>query len=362
VRIAIDARAAAEVAAGRGRHVRELLRALARRTDPHEYLLLARRPWAEPALDERFRWRTLRAPDPAWALAAAAAASRTADVLLATNSYLLAAVARVPAVAVVHDLVAFDPATRPPTGSLAERLTLPPAVRRARALVCVSAATQELLEARFPRARGRTVVVHHGVDDAFARAAQDPAAVAARYGVTQRYVLMTGTLEPRKNVPRAIEAFAGLPHQIRRDRKLVLVGSRGWDLAQLDSALRRHADVVHVLGRVPDHDLPALLAGADVFCYPSLQEGFGLPVLEAMAAGTAVVTSSVSSMPEVAGDAALCVDPLDVDAIRAAMAKLLSDQAVRDDFGRRGRERAATFTWDRTARETLAVIASAAAT
>ena len=356
VRIAIDARAAAEVPAGRGRHVRELLRHLARLDADHEYELLAREPWTEGDLDGRFRWTRVAGRDPAWVVPAAAAARR-ADVLLATTSYLLAALATVPAVAIVYDLVAFDPVLRAPRGSLFERLTLPLAARRARAFVCISEATRQALLARYPQVEARAHAVPLAADERFdGRGAE----AAAWLGLQRPYVLITGTLEPRKNLPRVIEAFAGLPGELRDRYELVLAGPRGWDLADTDATIASHRDLVRTLGYVAEADLPGLYAGAELFCYPSLGEGFGLPILEAMGAGTAVLTSSVSSMPEVAGDAARLVDPFDVGAIRAALAELLADGDLRADLARRGRERAARFSWERTARETLAIVEAAA--
>jgi glycosyltransferase involved in cell wall biosynthesis len=344
MRIAVDARAAAEVPAGRGRYVRELLRAFAALPDDHEFVLLARRPWTEAPLDARFRWRTIGLPDPAWSLAAAAA-SRGADAVLAANSYLLAAAAPARAVATVHDLVAFDRELSLPRGSAAERLTLPLAVRRGQTLLCVSEATRAELVARYPRAAALAHVVPHGVEERF---------FAER--VEEPYVLMTGTLEPRKNIVRALDAAARLPAELRERFELRLAGPRGWDTDPIDAALARYGSSARHLGLVPDAELPGLYAAASVFLYPSLKEGFGLPVLEAMAAGTAVVTSDRSSLPEVGGSAVRYVDPYDVESIRAALEELLSDGERRASLAAAGRERARAFTWERTARETLALL------
>jgi glycosyltransferase involved in cell wall biosynthesis len=164
-------------------------------------------------------------------------------------------------------------------------------------------------------------------------------------------------VEPRKNLRRLLKAFALVP---RDDVDLVLVGPEGWnesiqaDLAPLEGR-------VHVLGFVGRDDLESLLAGAAVFCYPSLQEGFGLPVLEAMIQGTPVITSKGTSTEEVAGDAGLLVDPRDERAIAAAIEELLADQARADRLGVAGRARAATFTWERTAAATVAVYSEAMA-
>ena len=360
LRIAIDARAAAEVPAGRGRYVRELLRHLASLETDHRFALYARTPWDDPALvgDARFRWRVLAAGEPHWSALAAWHASRECDVVLATNSYLLAGLARVPALATVFDLTPFNRDIALPRGAGFERLTLPLAVRRAHALLPISHATREDLVARFPRAASKATVVELAADASFAR---DTPPVAQRYGLEKPYVLALGTLEPRKNLPRLIEAFAGLPIELRATHELVLVGGVGWETGEIDASIARHRDLVRPLGHVPDDDLPGLYREAALFAYPSLFEGFGLPVLEAMAAGTAVVTSNVSSLPEVGGDAVRYADPLDVGSIRNALADVLHDPRKRARLAAAGRERARLFSWERTARETLAAVEEAAA-
>jgi glycosyltransferase involved in cell wall biosynthesis len=172
-------------------------------------------------------------------------------------------------------------------------------------------------------------------------------------------VLAVGTLEPRKNLERLIEAWAAVDPTLRADHVLALVGPCGWDDAPILEAAR--ASGARLLGRVSEDELRALYAGCAAFAYPSLYEGFGLPVLEAMAAGAAVITSTTSSLPEVAGDAALLVDPQDTVAITTALARVLADGELRTELRARGPERAAQFSWDRTARETLALLRSIAA-
>jgi glycosyltransferase involved in cell wall biosynthesis len=355
LRIGVDARAAAEVGAGRGRYVRELVAALLGLEGNHDLILYGREPWRLPGT----RWRLLATPDPAWVLHAGVLAGRECDVLLAVNSFLMCAAATVPSVAVVHDLFGFDRRFASPAGAFAERATLPLAARRTAGFICPSEATCADLVGRLPALSGRTRVVPHGVDPAFG--ATDPGGVPARYGLEQPYVLAVGTLEPRKNLARLIEAFASLPDRVRAQHRLALAGARGSSPERTESLIDSHEEVVP-LGYVPDEDLPGLYAGASVFAYPSLAEGFGLPVLEAMAAGTAVVTSHRSSLPEVAGNAALLVDPEKVQSIRAALLELLTDDARRDELARRGRARAASFTWERTARETLAYLTSVTST
>jgi glycosyltransferase involved in cell wall biosynthesis len=180
--------------------------------------------------------------------------------------------------------------------------------------------------------------------------------VLEKYGVERPYILYVGALESRKNLPRLLEAYARLRKWSAR-WKLVIVGARKWKFTPIFEAVQRLGlePHVHFTDYVADEDLPALYRGAELFAFPSLYEGFGLPVLEAMACGTPVVTSNRSSLPEVAGDAALLVDPLDVEAIAGAMQRVLADEALAAGLREIGLARAAQFTWERTARETVAV-------
>lgn len=180
-------------------------------------------------------------------------------------------------------------------------------------------------------------------------------AVLDRLGVPRPYVLSVGTLEPRKNQARLIRAYRRLAGE-GRPHTLVLNGPDGW----LDRELRRELDTEgpgHVVRTrdLDERDLDALYRGADVFAYPALYEGFGLPVVEALARGVPTVASNTSSIPEAAGDAALLVDPLDEQAIADAIARVLDDPALSHDLRARGPERAATFSWQETARATLRV-------
>jgi glycosyltransferase involved in cell wall biosynthesis len=346
--IGIDARAAAEEPAGRGRYVRELLRGLAG-LDGGRYVLYARTRWEDATLDERFRWRLIGLPDPLWHLAAAGRASRGVDALLSTNSYLTAWFTLVPTAPVVFDLVPFvQGAQAQSRAARIERATIRPALRRAAALPCISEATRRDLVELFPAAEPTAVTIPLAADERFATAR--PGDAPARHGLDRPYVLAVGALEPRKNLERLVAAWGRLPSGLRDGHRLALVGPRGWD----DEPILRAAAEggARLLGRVDDADLAALYAGCAAFAYPSLYEGFGLPVLEAMAAGAPVVTSSVSSLPEVAGGAALLVDPHDTDAIAGALARVLGDAALAADLRARGRKRAAVFSWERTARET----------
>ena len=341
-RLGVDARAASEVRAGRGVYVRELARALLALDEQVEPVLYGREPWPLPGS----RFVSVRARDPIWSARAGLQAARECDAVLAANSFLMAAVAGKASVAVVHDLFGFSRSFGAPAGGLGERATLPLAARRAAGFICVSDATRADLVARYPALDSRAVAIPLGVGERF-------------LGLGGEYVLAVGTREPRKNLARLIEAFAGLPRELRERFRLAVAGAQGWDESQAHASADER---VVMLGFVDDADLPSLYAGASVFAFPSLGEGFGLPVLEAMAAGTPVLTSDRSSLPEVAGDAALLVDPTAISSIRAGLARLLADSGLRSDLAARGRGRAATFTWERTARATLDYLTSVTST
>lgn len=355
--IGIDARAAEEERGGRGTYVRELLQALAALEAGHRYILYARRRWEGLPDDPRFEWRLLVDPDPRWHLRCAMAASRCCDVFYSTNSYLTAWFTRVPTALCIYDLITYRPEMLPQRrASLIERMTLPTASRRAQAFVAISQATADDLIARFPRARPRTHVIPLAGGEGFGPTGPPVEPVLERLGVRAPFVLSVGTLEPRKNLPRLIEAFAALPNDLRARTQLVLVGAVGWESRGTLEALQRNSTLVRALGHVNQADLQSLLRGAQMFAYPSLFEGFGLPVLEAMQSGTAVLTSRTSSMPEVAGEYAIYVDPRDVHDIRVGLEAGLRDAALRVRLANGGLERARGFTWARTARATLDVL------
>lgn len=187
--------------------------------------------------------------------------------------------------------------------------------------------------------------------------AAEVAAVCQRRGlVPGQYLCYVGVLEPRKNVPTLIDAYARIAGAFP-GVSLAIVGRNGWEYEDIFRRVTEHGlgDRVRFLGHVPQDDLVALYNGARAFVYPSRYEGFGLPILEAMQCGTPVVTTTASSMPEVAGEAALLVEPTDVAALADAIARLLSDDTVARDLSARGIARAATFSWERCAADTLGV-------
>jgi glycosyltransferase involved in cell wall biosynthesis len=265
---------------------------------------------------------------------------------------------RIPTVTIVYDLTTFEPSMRPNRRStVIERLTLGPAVRRSAALLAISQATGDALVRHFPAAAGRTVVALLGVTPALA-GELDPGETAAL--PSPGFVLAVGTLEPRKNLPRLVDAYSRLPAELQDRHPLVVVGALGWETGETLSALHSLGERCTSLGYVSDAALAELYRRCAVFCYPSLGEGFGLPVLEAMAAGATVLTSNVSSLPEVGGEAVAYADPRQVDDIAAQLQSLLRDEPRRDALSELARARAGEFSWARFTEQVLRTLDQAA--
>jgi alpha-1,3-rhamnosyl/mannosyltransferase len=176
-------------------------------------------------------------------------------------------------------------------------------------------------------------------------------------GLPERYILSLGNLEPRKNLPALINAYASLPGALQERYPLVIAGAKAWHHHELNrtlSSLEQKGKII-LTGYIPQELLPPLYRNASLFVYPSLYEGFGLPVLEAMASGVPVITSNTTSLPEVVADAGLLVNPLSIDALREGMSRLLADDTLRKDISGKGLERARLFSWEKCSRETLGV-------
>jgi glycosyltransferase involved in cell wall biosynthesis len=232
-------------------------------------------------------------------------------------------------------------------------------IGRALSVVCVSQHVQDLVRERFGTPVERLPIIYPGRAAAFKP--QDPVAVrerlVERFGIRRPYLLFSGRWEARKNVVRTLEAFALFKRRVRTDYALVLTGKRTWagnEAARAISGLGLDRDLID-LGPTAAVDLPTLYAGARSVVFASLWEGFGLPIIEGMASGTPVITSNVAAMPETAGGAALLVDPYSVEAISDAMQRISLDDTLHRRLRDRGLGRAAAFTWERTARETMAL-------
>jgi glycosyltransferase involved in cell wall biosynthesis len=233
------------------------------------------------------------------------------------------------------------------------------AVQRADGLIAISKSTKRDLVEWFGAAPERIRVIYCGKDAAFAPATDRAALDAWRQarGVPDKMILFVGTIEPRKNIARLMRAFARAKRAARLPHVLVLIGARGWQYAEVDATLAQEnlTNAVQFIGYVPQAELPRWYQAADLFVYPSLYEGFGMPPLDAMASGVPVVTSNAASLPEVVGDAALQVSPTDDVALADAIVRALTDEALRAQMIARGLTQAAQFSWERAGRETVAL-------
>jgi glycosyltransferase involved in cell wall biosynthesis len=237
--------------------------------------------------------------------------------------------------------------------------------RQADLVIAPSEATKADIVRRLQISPQRITVIPWGCEERF-RPVGDPerfAAVQRRYRLPARYLLFVGTLEPRKNLTTLLHAYAMLRAEgCSTELKLVVAGRTGWLYADIFDTVKTLAleDEVIFTGFVADEDLPALYRGAHMFVFPSLYEGFGLPILEAMASGVPVITSHTASMPEVAGDAAILVDPHDPKAIAEGMARVLAEDRLREALIQKGLARARRYTWDSVAQKTLELYAALA--
>jgi glycosyltransferase involved in cell wall biosynthesis len=372
MRIAIDATSIPRLMAGAGVYTYNLIRALAEVDHENEYVVFTR----SDAFDD------LRRGTPPFEVVRVKAPSRPARLLweqtvlsrellrrridvLHSPHHTAPVLARgVRRVITFHDLTFFVlPGRYPPTRRLYFQTVSRLTARLADALICPSNAVRDDILRLLKVDPSRVRAIAEAAAPAF-RPLDDAAAVERlrlKHLLPERFVLSVGSLEPGKNRTTLLRAYAKLREQ-GIEQKLVVVGQRAWRYEgdfRLAEELGLKRDVVFA-GYVSPEDMPALYNAADLFVFPSLYEGFGLPVLEAMACGVPVVASNVSAVPEVAGEAALLVDPSDVRQICDAVERLLRDDTLRSALRERGLQRAAEFRWEKAARETVEVYGQAA--
>jgi alpha-1,3-rhamnosyl/mannosyltransferase len=265
-----------------------------------------------------------------------------------------------PTVITVHDLSPLRyPDTHPSDRVEDLNKRLPAAIAGASAVIVDSEFIRQEVIGHFGADPARVIAIHLGVSREFRpRPEPEISSMLKKHSLSyQNYVLAVGTLEPRKNLIQAIDAYVGLPEAIRKSTPLVIAGMKGWLSGQIEVRIRKHEDrgELRWLGYVPAETLPLLYSAARMLVYPSIYEGFGLPVLEAMASGIPVITSNRASLPEVAGDVGLAVDPENVEGLRAYMRSLIEDKEEAARRGALGIARARLFTWQTCAQQTLAV-------
>jgi glycosyltransferase involved in cell wall biosynthesis len=311
---------------------------------PNACLVPLRSRWPTGRASVRVLWEHLVQP---WIL------QRINADLVHGPVFIAPPISTCPTVATIHDLSFIRlPHLFRPANRLYLAVMTRLSARRARRLIAVSAHTAAESVKLLGVPAERIDVVQHGVDSIFRPLPQDEVEFfRQKQGLPEQFVLCVGTLEPRKNHTRLVEAFARI---YDRRSKLVLVGGKGWlydDVFAKVEALGLSEAVVFQ-GYVTNEDLPWWYNAASVFAYPSLYEGFGMPILEAQACGTAVLASNVPPLPETAGDAALLADPQDVEALAANLNRLLTNRSLRCQLEAQGLAHARQFTWARTAQET----------
>ena len=376
MRIGIDARTLSGRFTGDRTYWRGLIGGLAAVDAANEYILYTRRPVdgdPPPGLGANFNWRQVASPsnDALWMLMGWPRALKADKIDVAHTQYNIPLLgAPCPIVTTVHD-VSFrvHPDLFLPKDRKILQTLVPRSMRKAARVIAVSESTRRDILRFYPQVPKDNVrVVLEAADSKFHPPAggQETARAAANtaLGLDDRpYLLAVGVLQPRKNLALLLDAFALVKLGLKINgspppHRLVIVGKRGWlddtdaQLAGLPEAVTR--DIV-LAGYVADDDLPALYGGAEALCYPSRYEGFGLPPLEALACGCPVLCSRSSSLPEVVGDAGILLSPEDSDAWARALGKLLSAPPILARWRERGPARAALFSWEKAARETLEV-------
>lgn len=373
-RIAIDYSPAFGQSGGIGRYVRELTAALAKLDAANGYRLFvagatsgalpaAPAPnfaWRPTAISPRWLariWQRARLPLPVELF------TGKVDLFHATDFTLPHTLGSTRTLLTVHDLsfVRVPEAASPPLKAYLDAV-VPRSVDRADHILADSAATRDDLIELYKTPARKITVLYSGVDQRFSRVADGRAleAIGAKYGMAGGpYILSVGTMQPRKNYSRVIKALAEV-RACGLDLRYAIAGGKGWleDEMQRTIAATGMDDFVLPLGYVDDKDLPALYSGSRILLMPSLYEGFGLPILEAMACGVPVITSNVSSLPEVAGEAAIQVDPTDTAALRDAIIAVETEPNLREQLVEKGFRQAERFTWRRSADDLLSVYRS----
>ena len=371
-KIAIDYTAAYQQGAGIGRYVRQLIEALGKLDSTHHYRffvagatvlqlqeqITAFDPdidWNPTRLSPRWLtriWYRMRIPLPIEAFVG------RVDLFHATDFVLPPHLPWTKTLLTVHDLSFVRvPEATPPLLKAYLDVVVPQSARRASHILADSSATKADLMALYGISEDKITVLLSGVDERFQHDKSQDAQLRAKYQIGNRpYIISVGTVQPRKNYVRLVEALQTIRTR-GYDMDLVIAGGHGWLDGPLYRAIdeKEIADHVHLIGFAHEGDLPGLYSGAVCVAFPSLYEGFGFPVLEGMACGVPVLTSNVSSLPEVAGDAALTVDPYDTEEISETLHRIITDDVLRAKMIEAGYQQASRFTWEAAARHLLEV-------
>ncbi len=361
MRIAIDSRAILGARTGKGEYSYQILRHLAKIDSKNQYFLYTQRgiPYHFGA---NFHIKRLRLPSILWHLFVWLDLKwiLKPDVYLAPVSYIISALGVKNSIVLIPDLVVFlFPRQHNSKAVFLEKYFLKRAIKQSRKVIAISRATKRDLKRLFSLPSSKIEVIYLAADQYHQKISPSLlAAMRKKYNLPCQFIFCVGTLEPRKNLIRLIEAYQKL--SLKKAYNLVIVGKKGWHYEGIFQRVQQLNLEKHVrfLGYVDQKDLPSLYHLATVFVYPSLYEGFGLPPLEAMTCGTPIITSNISSLPEVVGKAALLINPRSIPEITNALNTLLTDDMLRVKLARLGLIQAKKFSWEKTAREILKIITS----
>jgi len=366
VRIGIDARLLTGRYTGDRTYWRGLLTGLSVVDRANDYVLYTRLPSVEgdvPLLAPNFSWKSMPSrSDRAWSFRVFPRVLRDDHIDVAHVQYTVPPACPCPVVTTIHD-ISFR--LLPHLFSFKDRfllnLSIPGSIQRSAAVIAVSNSTRSDILASYPGtpADKVTAILEAASDEYRPQTLNETAAARSQlsdsYGVNGPYAVSVGVLQPRKNITMLVRAFAAAREKYQLPHVLVIVGKRGWNIADKEYDRLAHTDGVVMTGYVADTLLPGLYGAADVCLYPSLYEGFGLPVLEALSCGCPVICSNTSSLPEVAGNAAILLPPNDEGIWAERIGELLLSADMRTQMGRAGLAQAAHFDWKTTAERTLGV-------
>ncbi|MDD4351824.1 MAG: glycosyltransferase [Candidatus Gracilibacteria bacterium] len=364
LKIAIDVRAIAGELTGKEWYALSLLQAIAKLDQHNQYYLYTKYRF-DYELPENFHIVRRRLFLPLWHLWMICSMRwKGVDILFAPTSYMAPALnffRSVKTVLVVHDTVAFlFPKNHQTKATQIERRIGKLAFKHADQIIAVSENTKRDLQKLFALPEDKITVIGEAARDSFRliESKDELKRVCNKYEIPNKFILFVGTLEPRKNLVRLIKSYALLKEGLRNTYKLVIAGRKGWYYKETFEAIREcklEEDVIFV-GYVPDEDLPYILNAATLFVLPSLYEGFGLPLLEAFACGTPVVTSATGALKEVADDACLSFDPYDELQMADVIGQALEDKKLRNDLRAKGFQRLQAYSWEDVAQKILALL------
>ena len=364
MRIGVDARSLSEPISGIGRYTLNLLELMVQ-DDSHEWILYSHRPLINGSWNRKniklSNWnlpKSFRVLRMLWAqsILPIMATIDKVDLFWSPAHRLPRFLPKsIVSVVTIHDLVwKFAPETMRPLSQKLDAKLMPEAIKNADWIIAVSKWTAKDLIDEVPNAKRKTSIIYEAPSLTYD-------SIIVKKSLNKNYLLFVGTLEPRKNLPRLLEAYSFLPSHIKEKYSLNIVGGRGWGKVNFESLIEHFKikKYVKILGYLSDKDLAKTYQNASILVMPSLYEGFGLPLLEAMNAEVPVVTSNISSMPEIVGKAAILVDPYDVNSIKEGMIKVLTDLNLRSSLSKEGLKQSKNFSWKKAAEKTMLVFTEA---